>query len=275
MSDAYGDDLTYIHDTGHGDLARAAAQTVIAALRRTGRERGRVVDLGCGSGIFARALLDAGFDVTGFDLSEAMIATALRRAPRADFHVGSFLDADIPACVAVTAIGECFSYLFDEKVAGAGLDRLFERVHRALEPRGIFVFDVAAPGRLRGASPQRYWREGEDWAVLIEADEDAPERRLTRSITTFRRTGEAWRRDHETHVLRLHSRRELETRLRAAGFRVRALTAYGTLRLAPGQLGFCARKPKILGSSLPELRVMPESPAAWDRSRRAARRPPG
>ena len=247
MADAYGSDLTYIHDTGHGDLARAAAQTVIEILRRSGRSDGRVVDLGCGSGIFARALLDAGFDVTGFDLSEAMIATARRRAPQADLRVGSFLDAEIPACLAVTAIGECFSYLFDEKVAGAGLDRLFERVHRALEPRGLFLFDVAAPGRLRGASPQRYWREGEDWAVLVEADEDAPGRRLTRSITTFRRTGEAWRRDHETHVLRLHARRELESRVRAAGFRVRPIAAYGRLRFGPGHLGFCARKPKILG----------------------------
>jgi SAM-dependent methyltransferase len=247
MGDAYGNDLTYIHDTGHGDLARAAAQTVIAVLRRTGRERGRVVDLGCGSGIFARALLDAGFDVTGFDLSEAMIATARRRAPQADLRVSSFIDAEMPTCVAVTAIGECFSYLFDEKVAGGGLDRLFDRVYRALEPRGLFLFDVASPGRLRGASPQRYWREGEDWAVLVETNENAPERRLTRSITTFRRTGEVWRRDHETHVLRLHGRRELESRLRAAGFRVRAIAAYGRLRFAPGQLGFCARKPRILG----------------------------
>jgi len=246
MSDAYGSDLTYIHDTGHGDLARAAAQTVIAALRRAGREGGRVVDLGCGSGIFARALLDAGFEVTGFDLSAAMIETGRRRAPEAHLVVGSFLDAEIPPCIAVTAIGECFSYLFDEKVAGAALDRLFERVHRALEPRGIFLFDVASPGRLRGASPQRYWREGEDWTVLIEADEDAPARRLSRSITTFRRTGESWRRGHETHVLRLHPRRELEARLRAAGFRVRPIAAYGTMRFASGHLGVCARKPKFI-----------------------------
>ena len=61
MGDAYGSDLTYVHDTGHGDLARAAAQTVmedrfVAAVA----SGGRVVDLGCGSGVFARALLDAG-----------------------------------------------------------------------------------------------------------------------------------------------------------------------------------------------------------------------
>ena len=247
MADAYGSDLTYIHDTGHGDLARAAAQTVIEILRRGGRSSGRVVDLGCGSGILARALLDAGFDVTGFDLSEAMIATARRRAPRADLRVGSFLDADIPACVAVTAIGECFSYLFDENVAGAGLDRLFERVHRALEPRGVFLFDVAAPGRLRGASPQRYWREGEDWAVLVEVDEDAPARRLTRSITTFRRTGRGLApRPRGARAATARPSRARGARCAPPAFACARSPATARCASRPAHLGFCARKPKIV-----------------------------
>ena len=186
MSEAYGEDLAYIHDAGHGDLARAAATTVVELLRRAGKPRGRVVDLGCGSGIFARALLDAGHPVIGWDISAAMIAVARERAPGADLRLGSFLDAELPPCAAVTAIGECLSYLFDEGVAGSGLDRLFARIHQALEPGGLLVFDVAAPGRVRGRSPQRSWREGGDWAVLVEVDEDATAQRLTRAITTFR-----------------------------------------------------------------------------------------
>jgi SAM-dependent methyltransferase len=240
---SYGDDLAYIHDAGHGDLASAAAAMVIDVLRRSGRTSGRVVDLGCGSGVFARALGDAGYDVTGFDLSASMIAMARRRAPAADLHVGSLVDASIPPCIAVAAIGEVLSYLFDPAAAGAGLDRLFERVHGALEPRGVFVFDVAAPGLVRGKSPQRNWREGDDWAVLVEVDEDVTTRRLTRTITSFRRTtGELWRRDHEVHELRLYDRRELDSRLRAAGFRVRPLAGYGATRFVPGHLGFCARR---------------------------------
>ena len=239
----YGDDLTYVHDAGHGDPARAAAAVLIELLQRSRATRGRVVDLGCGSGILARALLDAGYEVTGIDLSEAMITMARERAPGADLQVGSFLDAEMPDCVAVTAIGECFSYLFDERAGGPGLERLFERLHRALVPGGVLLFDVAAPGRVRGTSPQRTWREGGDWAVLVEVDEDVTARRLTRAITTFRATGEAWRRDHEVHTLRSYARRELETRLRAVGFRVRPLAGYGVLRFVPGQIGFCARKP--------------------------------
>jgi SAM-dependent methyltransferase len=245
MHEAYKSDLTYIHDVGHGDLARAAAETLIESLRRRGRMEGRIVDLGCGSGILAELLLDAGYDVLGYDLSEAMIGTARRRAPRADLRVGSFLDAEIPPAIAVTAIGEVFSYLFDEQAAGAALDGLFARVHAALERRGVFLFDVVSPGRLRGASPQRYWRDGDDWAVLIEIDEDPVECRLERSITTFRQIGpqQGWRRDHEVHRLREHVRAELGARLRAVGFRVRSLGGYRAMRFGPGHIGFCARKP--------------------------------
>jgi SAM-dependent methyltransferase len=242
MSEAYGDDLAFIHDAGYGDLARAAASATIDLLRRAGHRRGRVVELGCGSGIFARALLDAGYDLTGFDISPAMIAAARRRAPEADLRVGSFLDAELPRSVAVAAIGEVFSYLFDPGVGADPLDPLFTRIHAALEPRGMVVFDVAAPGRVRGRSPQRTWNEGEDWAVLVEVDEDVTACRLSRSITTFRRTGEIFRRDHELHVLRLYPRREIETSLRAAGFRVRPLGGYAEHRLEPGHIAFCARK---------------------------------
>lgn len=54
------------------DDVRLAA--VLRALRPVAG--GRVLDLGCGKGRFARRLEDAGFDVVGLDLSAAMLAAA-------------------------------------------------------------------------------------------------------------------------------------------------------------------------------------------------------
>src|SRR5262249_54099196 len=101
---AYGDDLAYTHDVGHGDFARRAAPGVLALLTRSGITGGLVVDLGCGSGIWARILTNAGYDVLGVDYSAAMIALARRHAPKAKFCHGSYLDADLPPCDAVTSI---------------------------------------------------------------------------------------------------------------------------------------------------------------------------
>ena len=72
----YSEDLAYIHDAGYGDFARGAAPALLGALRAHGITTGRVVDLGCGSGIWAALLLDAGYEVLGIDISPAMIRLA-------------------------------------------------------------------------------------------------------------------------------------------------------------------------------------------------------
>src|SRR5213083_2321791 len=56
-------------------------------------------------------------------------------------------------------------------------------------------------GREPGPGPQRSYREGDDWVVLVAAQED--HKLLTRRITIFRRVGELYRRDYEVHRLRL------------------------------------------------------------------------
>ncbi len=149
-ADAYQHDLAHIHDTGFGDFARNSAPNLLNLFRKNGINDGLVVDLGCGSGIWAKALAEAGYQVVGVDLSPAMIEIARQRVPEATFHVASFLDFQIPACRAVTALGEVFNYLFDRRNSVRALRRLFDEVFDALAPNGLLVFDVAEPGRCRG-----------------------------------------------------------------------------------------------------------------------------
>jgi SAM-dependent methyltransferase len=46
---------------------------ILEILDRNGIHDGLIVDLGCGSGLWARGLVDAGYRVLGIDISEAMI----------------------------------------------------------------------------------------------------------------------------------------------------------------------------------------------------------
>jgi SAM-dependent methyltransferase len=242
MTRGYGHDLAYIHDVGFGHFARGAAPFLLRLLRQKGKTDGLVVDLGCGSGILAKELRDSGYRVLGFDLSPAMIDIARERVPTADFRVRSFLSAKLPRCAAVTAIGEILNYLFDQRNTERTLRQFFRRVHDALDVDGVFLFDVATPGRVPSDGPQKSYREDGDWAVLVEAEEDKTRRRLTRRITSFRRVGELYRRDHEVHRLHLFDPPKLVRQLRAAGFRVRMLSGYGELQFPPGLVGFHARK---------------------------------
>jgi SAM-dependent methyltransferase len=205
--------------------------------------RGLVVDLGCGSGILAEQMAAAGYDVLGIDISAAMLALARERVPAGLFRRESLLKAELPACVAVAAVGEGFNYLFDDGNTERSLSRLLRRGFDALEPGGALIFDITEPGRVPGPGPYRNFTEGADWAVLVTAAEDPECRLLTRRITSFRQVGELYRRDHEVHRQRLIPRAEMLAQLRCIGFRVRVLRGYGPLAFRRGHVGFLARKP--------------------------------
>jgi SAM-dependent methyltransferase len=239
----YHDDLAYIHDAGFGHFAGNAAPVLLRLLRSSGVKAGLVIDLGCGSGILAQEVVAAGYDVLGIDLSLAMIELAKQRVPGGRFHQGSFLTAELSPCIAVTAIGEIVNFLFDRANTKSSLVKLFRRVYRALLPGGTFLFDAAEPGRVPGGGPLRSYREGDDWAVLFSAEEDRRHRLLTREITSFRKVGDLYRRDHEVHRLRLYRRSELSRELVRIGFRVRTLAGYGKFRFPPGHVGFVAQRP--------------------------------
>ena len=238
---AYDSDLAFIHDTGFADFARASAPGILHLLVKSGITDGPIVDLGCGSGIWARELANSGYKVIGADISPAMIDIARRRVPEAEFHVKSFLQFRLPACQAVTAINEVFNYLFDEGNSLRSLRRLFTEVFNVLTRKGIFVFDVAEPRRWKG--PKQGFREGEGWTCFVHYEHNSDKQQLTRRIVTFRKTGSAYRRQEETHRQRLYRGTTLAGILRDVGFRVRLVRSYGAYRLPDYAVGIVARKP--------------------------------
>lgn len=236
---SYQEDLAYIHHVGFGDFATGASPGVLMLLARAGIREGLVVDLGCGSGLWARSLLRAGYSVLGVDRSAAMLALARSVAPGAEFVEGSLHEVRLPCCAAITALGESLGYRSGE--ASIALPPLFARVAEVLREGGLFVFDVVL--RSDGRPMQyRSWRTGEGWAVLVDVKEDPERGVLIREITTFRRLGAQYRRSEERHVVQLWSREEIEEALRAVGFSVRVQRRYGEYVLAPRRLAFRARK---------------------------------
>jgi SAM-dependent methyltransferase len=236
---AYDEDLAWIHDVGYGSFARDAAPGVLEVLRDRGAKT--VVDIGCGSGIWARQLVDAGMRVVGVDLSPAMIKLARRRVPEAKFQVASWRDYRPAPADAFTALGEVLGYLLDERATSDALEQLLKRIFTALRPGGVLVFDLAEPGRGGDLRPSH--RAADDWACLVDYERDDVRQILTRRIDTFRRIGKAYRRHRETHRLQLHDARGVAQRLREIGFRVRVVRAYGSFRLPAKLAGFIAVKP--------------------------------
>lgn len=216
----YGPDLAYIHHAGFSEFAESAAAGVLEILLEHGIREGLVVELGCGSGILARELTGAGFDVLGFDASPAMIALARETAPQARFAVGAFDAVHIPPCQAIVAMGEVLNYGTFE-----GVRSLIAKVKTK-----VLLFDIAE----RGAYPPYDERrvEGDDWSVIAIKESDGEQ--LTRRILTFHADGDTMRRTEEVHTLELYGREEMKALLREHGFRVQVRRSYGTRRLPKG-----------------------------------------
>jgi SAM-dependent methyltransferase len=238
-SPIYKTDVAWIHHTGFGDFARSAGAEVLKILRRAGIRGGTLVDLGCGSGIFAAMAERTRFHVVGADISAAMVALAKRESPESQFIQSSLDRFSFPPCDVVTALGEPLNYGADRRLSN--LRRMFARIARALRPGGMFLFDLI----LHEGEPMNYrsWRTGNGWAVLYEVAEDGKRRNLMRHNITFRTVQGRIRRSEERHTVQLFKRKEIEQALRAAGFKFVVSPKYGGWSLPPRRLAFIATKP--------------------------------
>jgi SAM-dependent methyltransferase len=249
MSDAqprdhYGRDLASLHDRHFGMVAQAAAHELVTRLRAAGFESGTVVELAIGSGISSRAIADAGFEIWGVDISAEMLALARASVPEAVLSHASLWDVELPACVAVTAIGEAFCYVapgtgVDIDALGAFSARL-RTIHDALPAGGILLFDVAGPGR-SGPTGSRTV-VGRFPGAFVSSVEHEHDGLLTREVDTFVADGPLYRRSVEHHVLRLLDPEQVEALLREQGFCPQRLPRYAEFELLPSWHAFAATK---------------------------------
>ena len=135
----YRDDLALVHHRGFGFHADACAPGILALLAPVLDRGGLVLELGCGSGLLTRHLVEAGHRVVATDASPAMLELARDVAPGAEAIRPLVLPDDpLPDCDAVVSVGHVLSYLSDEAAVEAAL----VAAAAALRPRGVFAIDL-------------------------------------------------------------------------------------------------------------------------------------
>jgi ubiquinone/menaquinone biosynthesis C-methylase UbiE len=148
---------------------RPLYEQVIERLRL--RPGTRLLDAGCGSGLFAELATQGGADVTGLDAAPGLVEYARRRRPTADYVVGDLqrMPFDDGAFDVVTA--------FNSALYAADPRRALAEIARVTAPSGRAVVTVGAgPEQAESAAlinPLAPRNEVPDLSTLDLADADA------------------------------------------------------------------------------------------------------
>lgn len=117
----------------------------------------RILDLGCGPGLYAIRLARRGLAVVGVDLSANSLDYARRATEREGLPI-EYVELDYRELDYAGRFDAALLIYFDLGVlSNADRDEVLARVHRALRPGGAFAFDVRTPKRPAPPDGTRIW----------------------------------------------------------------------------------------------------------------------
>jgi len=229
----------------HAFIDRSAAWITSLAAPAAGK---RLLDLGCGPGLYTQRFYRAGFKVYGIDISRNSIAYAQKHTDKCIcYRRGDYLKVDFPQNIDLATMIYCDLGVLPPDAREA----LLAKVFAALTPGGIMVFDAF--------TPRQYTQTTESSQITDNASGGfwSPERHLLLERRLIYREDHTYL--HQAAVLtqnelkyfhiweHVFSRRELDQALRQAGFT--EIRFWGDIAGAPAMrtskiLCAVARKPR-------------------------------
>lgn len=194
------------------------------------------VDLACGTGSVTQLLARQGIPTIGVDLSEDMLTQAQLKTADMDNpprYICQSLDklklykaVDLAVCAL-----DSLDYITDPRQCRQAIHRIF----RALNPGGLFIFDVNTPEKLRAMDGQVFLDEDDDVYCVWRGQFDEETNICSYGMDLFQREGKRWVRSFEEHREYAYSAPQLTGWLREAGFtRIRV---YGDRKLSDPEPG--------------------------------------
>ena len=207
------------------------------------------VDLACGTGSIALLLAQRGLHVLGVDMSEDMLTVAWEKAQQLEnppmFICQKLQQLQLARGVdlAVCAL-DSLDYILDPDDCAEAI----RRTYKALNPGGVFIFDVNTPEKLRAMDGQVFVDEDDDVYCIWRGEFDEDSNICSYGMDLFQRQGKLWVRSFEEHQEYAYSVEQLTGFLKAAGFT--GIRVYGDRRMeAPNhtdqRVYFMARKGRV------------------------------
>ena len=221
-----------------------------ALLEKEGLKVRTVADLACGTGSATRILAQMGYRVTAVDLSEDMLTEAMDKC--ADLpNLPTFVHQNLAELKLPRAVdlAVCFLDSLDYILDPKDCESAIQRTYKALNPGGIFIFDVNTPEKLRAMDGQVFLDEDDDVYCVWRGEFDESTNICSYGMDLFQREGEVWHRSFEEHREYAYSIEQLTGFLKKAGFtkiEVYADRQFCAPRAGEQRVWFKARKGTVI-----------------------------
>ncbi|HEV2789895.1 MAG TPA: class I SAM-dependent methyltransferase [Solirubrobacterales bacterium] len=196
-----------------------------------GARRGRLLDVGCGTGLSFLPMLDRGWQVIACDISPRMLEIAREKAgDRAELVVADMRELPrLGEFDLVWAVNDAMNYL----LSGEELETTLAGMRRNLTPEGVVLFDLNTLATYRSFFSCEIAREEKGrsfvWQGQMSAEEVAPG---SISEARFEVKGEAG--SAHVHRQRHFPEREVVDAIEAAGLRCAGVFGEMDGELTPG-----------------------------------------
>ncbi|WP_270179352.1 class I SAM-dependent DNA methyltransferase [Alkalihalobacillus sp. CinArs1] len=185
------------------------------------RSRGKVLDLGCGTGECSIRLAEKGYDVTAVDLSEQMLSVAHDKAMRNNVNV-HLIQQDMRELETneqydvITIFCDSLNYVVEED----GVKSTFQRIYNHLKQDGILLFDVHSLHKINDLFVgQTFASNDEDISFIWNSFSGGETGSVEHDLSFFLETDEGlYERFDELHVQRTFHLEEYTRWLEESGF---------------------------------------------------------
>ncbi len=191
-----------------------------------------ILDLACGTGNTTLPLARRGYQVTGLDLSPAMIAIARDKATKQGLAV-DFFTADMRSFQLeepvdlITCFHDGLNYLPDYN----DLERTFRQVRSNLTPGGMFVFDLNTIQWLAGTTSEVTVVDEPDLTLIWQSCYEPLDCKWEIQLTAFVREGQYYYKFTEKHREYGYTPEQVYLALQTAG--LEHLASYDAFSFSP------------------------------------------
>ncbi|MDX8364161.1 class I SAM-dependent methyltransferase [Cytobacillus sp. IB215665] len=209
----------------------------------------KILDLACGTGELSIRLADEGFDVTGVDMSEDMLAVALEKS-LSNKHSITFIQKDMrelsgfPLFDCVLIFCDSLNYLIEQQ----DVQQTFRHVYNQLEDGGLLMFDVHSVNKISNyIATHTFAHHEQDISYIWQCFDGELSNSVEHDLAFFVREEdtEFYARYDETHTQRTFLIDQYEQWLVQAGFTLLSISGDFTVEQVNEQterIFFVARK---------------------------------